>query len=122
MLSQAQSPAAAILASTVWGLGVCVMWPTMLASVAERYPRGGSWAMGLVGSAGALASFFVLPQLGAMFDRAKIEFAGGPEAFARLTGAAQLAVEAAAASLSFQRRSEERRGGTECDSTFRSRW
>src|SRR3546814_10178004 len=74
MLSQAQSPAAAILASTVWGLGVCVMWPTMLASVAERYPRGGSWAMGLVGSAGALASFFVLPPLGGMFDRAKIEF------------------------------------------------
>src|SRR3546814_13814390 len=79
------------------------MWPTMLASVAERYPRGGSWAMGLVGSAGALASFFVLPQLGAMFDRAKIEFAGGPEAFARLTGAAKLAVEDAAAALSFHR-------------------
>src|SRR3546814_10811194 len=103
MLSQAQSPAAAILASTVWGLGVCVMWPTMLASVAERYPRGGSWAMGLVGSAGALASFFVLPQLGAMFDRAKIEFAGGPEAFAQLTGAAQIAVEDAATSRPFQR-------------------
>jgi len=103
MLSQAQSPVAAVLASTVWGLGVCVMWPTMLASVAERYPRGGSWAMGLVGSAGALASFFVLPRLGAMFDQAKIEFAGGPEAFAQLTGAAKLAVEDAAASVSFQR-------------------
>ncbi|WOF44407.1 MFS transporter [Sphingopyxis indica] len=103
MLSQAQSPVTAILASTVWGLGVCVMWPTMLASVAERYPRGGSWAMGLVGSAGALASFFVLPQLGAMYDAAKVEFAGGPEAFAALTGAAKLAVEDAAASLSFQR-------------------
>ncbi|UUL82063.1 MFS transporter [Sphingomonas sp. S1-29] len=103
MLSQAQSPIAAIIASTVWGLGVCVMWPTMLASVAERYPRGGSWAMGLVGSAGAMASFFVLPQLGAMFDEAKIEFAGGPAAFASLTGAAKLAVEDAAASLSFQR-------------------
>lgn len=103
MLSQAQSPVAAILASTVWGLGVCVMWPTMLASVAERYPRGGSWAMGLIGSAGALASYLVLPQLGAMFDRAKIEFAGGPEAFAQLTGEARLAVEDAAASLSFQR-------------------
>ncbi|UIJ46747.1 MFS transporter [Sphingomonas cannabina] len=103
MLSLAQSPVAAILASTVWGLGVCVMWPTMLASVAERYPRGGSWAMGLVGSAGALASFFVLPLLGAMFDRAKIEFAGGPEAFAKLAGAAKLAVEDAAASVSFQR-------------------
>src|SRR3546814_12279667 len=81
MLSQAQSPAAAILASTVWGLGVCVMWPTMLASVAERYPRGGSWAMGLVGSAGAPASFFVLPQLGAMFDRAQLEFEIGRAAW-----------------------------------------
>ncbi len=103
MLSQAQSPFAAIVASTVWGLGVCVMWPTMLASVAERYPRGGSWAMGLVGSAGALASFFVLPQLGVMFDRAKVEFAGGPEAFKRLTGGALAAVEDAAASQSFAR-------------------
>ncbi len=89
MLSQAQSPVAAILASTVWGLGVCVMWPTMLASVSERYPRGGPWAMGLVGSAGALSIYFVLPELGEMFDRAKIEFAGGPEAFAQLTGDAQ---------------------------------
>ena len=103
MLSQAQTPVTAIIAATVWGMGVCVMWPTMLASVAERYPRGGSWAMGLVGSAGALASFFVLPKLGAMFDAAKIEFAGGPEAFAALTGAAKLAIEDAAASVSFQK-------------------
>ncbi len=103
MLSQAQSPVTAVIAATVWGLGVCVMWPTMLASVAERYPRGGAWAMGLVGSAGALASYLVLPQLGAMFDQAKIEFAGGPEAFAALTGAAKLAVEDAAASVSFQK-------------------
>jgi MFS family permease len=103
MLSQAQTPVTAIVAATVWGLGVCVMWPTMLASVAERYPKGGSWAMGLVGSAGALASFFVLPKLGAMFDEAKIEFAGGPEKFAQLTGAAKLAVEDAAASVSFQK-------------------
>ena len=103
MLSQAQSPVAAILASTVWGLGVAVMWPTMLASVAERYPRGGPWALGVVGSAGALSIYFVLPQLGAMFDAAKVEFAGGPEAFARLTGEARLAVEDAAASVSFER-------------------
>ena len=103
MLSQAQSPVSAILASTVWGLGVAVMWPTMLASVAERYPRGGPWALGVVGSAGALSIYFVLPQLGAMFDAAKVEFAGGPEAFAQLTGEARLAVEDAAASVSFER-------------------
>ena len=103
MLSRAQSPASAILASTVWGLGVCAMWPTMLASVAERYPRGDAWALGLVGSAGALASFFVLPRLGEMFDLAKVELAGGPEAFTRLGGDALRAVEDAAASQSFAR-------------------
>jgi MFS family permease len=103
MLSQANTPITAIVAATVWGFGVCVMWPTMLASVAERYPRGGSWAMGLVGSAGALASFFVLPKLGAMYDAAKIEFAGGPDKYAALTGTAKLAVEDQAASVSFQK-------------------
>lgn len=103
MLSQAQSPVSAIVASTVWGLGVCAMWPTMLASVAERYPRAGAWGMGLVGSAGALASFFVLPRLGAMFDAAKVELAGGPAAFEALTGPALQAVEDAAASVSFSR-------------------
>lgn len=103
LLSRAQSPVAAILASTVWGLGVCAMWPTMLASVAERYPRGGAWALGLVGSAGALSSFFVLPQLGAMFDAAKVALSGGPEAFTRLTGEALRQVEDAAASQSFAR-------------------
>lgn len=103
LLSQAQSPVSAILASTVWGLGVCAMWPTMLASVAERYPRGDSWALGLVGSAGALASFFVLPRLGEMFDQAKVELAGGPEAFTKLAGPALKAVEDAAASQSFAR-------------------
>lgn len=103
MLSQASSPLSAILASTVWGLGVCAMWPTMLASVSERYPRSGAWGMGLIGSAGALASFFVLPVLGQMFDRAKVELAGGESAFAALTGDALLNVEGAAAAYSFSR-------------------
>lgn len=103
MLSRAQSPASAILASTVWGLGVCAMWPTMLASVAERYPLGGAWALGLVGSAGALSSYFVLPLLGQMFDEYKVQYAGGPEAFKALTGEALKAAEDAAASASFAR-------------------
>ena len=59
--------------------------------------------MGVLGSAGALSIYFVLPQLGAMFDRAKVEFAGGPAAFEQLSGAALREVEDAAASLSFSR-------------------
>ncbi|MBL4603951.1 MAG: hypothetical protein JKY84_14495, partial [Emcibacteraceae bacterium] len=52
MLSLANSPITGFIAATVWGVGVCFMWPTMLASAAERYPRGGAWAIGLIGSAG----------------------------------------------------------------------
>ena len=49
LLSMASSPLLAFAAATVWGLGVCWMWPTMLAIVAERYPRGGAMAMGSYG-------------------------------------------------------------------------
>jgi hypothetical protein len=78
------------------------MWPTMLAAVADRYPRGGAWMMGLMGSAGALSSYFVLPQLGAIFDRVKIQAAGGADAFATLAGPEQAAVLAIAARESFR--------------------
>lgn len=84
LLSIANSPITGFLAATIWGAGVCFMWPTMLAAVAERYPRGGSWLIGLMGAAGALSSYLVLPQLGAIFDRAKLQAAGSPEALATL--------------------------------------
>jgi hypothetical protein len=83
-LSVADNPATALLAATVWGVGVCYMWPTMVASVAERFPRGGALFMGLTGFAGGLSIQFVLPRLGAIFDRAKLEAAGGVEKFATL--------------------------------------
>ena len=70
-LSAADSPVTAILAATVWGTGVCYMWPTMLAAAAERYPRSGAFGMGLIGSAGAAAIKFVLPEMGKIFDEAK---------------------------------------------------
>lgn len=88
LLGSAQSPVMALVAATVWGIGVCYMWPTMLATVAERYPRGGAWLIGLMGSAGALSIYFVLPRLGAIYDKAKLEAAGGAEALAGLQGGA----------------------------------
>lgn len=84
LLSIANSPITAVLAATVWAFGVCFMWPTMLAAVARRYPRSGPWGIGLVGFAGALAIYFVLPKLGAIYDHAKLEKAGGEDAFAAL--------------------------------------
>ncbi len=84
MLSVADSPVTGVIAATFWGAGVCFMWPTMLASAAERYPRGGAWTIGLIGSAGAMSTYIVLPILGAAYDRAKLEAAGGADAFAAM--------------------------------------
>jgi len=80
-LSVANSPVMGILAATVWGTGVCYMWPTMLATASERFPRGGALLMGLMGTAGTLSIRFVLPLMGAIYDSKKIEVAGGEVAF-----------------------------------------
>ncbi len=83
-LSFANSPVTAFLAATVWGIGVCYFYPTMVASVAERFPRGGALFMGLIGFAGGISIQYVLPKLGSVFDQAKLEAAGGLEKFAQL--------------------------------------
>ena len=90
-LSYANSPVTALLAATVWGTGVCYMWPTMLATASERFPRGGALLMGLMGTAGTLSIQFVLPLMGAIFDNKKVELAGGEAAFKALPqGSAEL--------------------------------
>ncbi len=53
-LSYASSPVTGLLAATLWGTGVCFMWPTMLAAASERFPRGGALLMVLMGTAGKL--------------------------------------------------------------------
>ncbi|MBW8755520.1 MAG: MFS transporter [Sphingomonadales bacterium] len=104
LLSIANSPVTAIMAATLWAFGVCFMWPTMLAAVSRRYPRSGPWGIGLVGFAGALAIYFVLPVLGQIYDQAKLAKAGGVDAFATLpTGSPELHQALAyAAQRSFQ--------------------
>ena len=81
-LSVANSPMTGLLAATIWGTGVCYMWPTMLATASERFPRGGALLMGLMGTAGTLSIQFVLPDDGQPSTIArKIEIAGGEAAF-----------------------------------------
>jgi predicted MFS family arabinose efflux permease len=104
LLSVANSPVTALVAATAWAFGVCFMWPTMLAAVSRRYPKSGPWGIGLIGFAGALAIYFVLPQLGKIYDTAKLEKAGGEDAFAALAaGSPELqSALAYAAEVSFQ--------------------
>jgi MFS family permease len=103
LLSIASSPFTALFAATLWALGVCFMWPTMLAAVSRRYPRGGPWSIGILGFAGAMAIYLVLPEIGKIYDKAKLEAAGGDQAFAALQPGAELQkVLAYAAERSFQ--------------------
>jgi MFS family permease len=87
LLSIAETPVPVFVAATVWGIGVCYMYPTMVASVSERYPRGGAFVMGIMGFAAGLANQIFLPIMGGIFDRARIAAAGGVEQLSRLTGA-----------------------------------
>jgi len=102
-LSLANSPITALLAATVWGVGVCYMWPTMLATASERFPKGGALLMGLMGTAGTLSIQFVLPLMGSIFDRKKVELAGGDAAFRALAAGPELdRVLGIAAQVSFR--------------------
>lgn len=101
-LSVAQSPALVFVAATIWGIGVCYMYPTMVASVAERYPRGGAFTMGIMGFAAGMANQIMLPIMGRIFDSARNEAAGGADALAALSGEELAAVLRYASSESFQ--------------------
>ena len=81
LLSIAETPLFAFFAATLWAIGICYFYPTMLGAVAERYPEGGALMIGLMGFAGGLASYSLLPWMGALFDQAKLEAAGGLDAF-----------------------------------------
>ncbi len=102
LLSLSQSPLPAFAAATLWGMGVCYMWPTMLAITSERFTKGGALAMGLMGFAGGLSIQFVLPLMGKVFDQAKIEAAGGVQQLSMLTGEALEKVTLYASVESFQ--------------------
>ena len=58
--------------------------------------------MGLIGTAGSLSTYFLLPEMGKIFDAAKIEAAGGEAAFAALSGDALTRVLAQASTASFR--------------------
>ena len=101
-LSFATSPVTGLLAATVWGCGVCFMWPTMLATASERFPYGGALLMGLMGTAGTLSIQFVLPAMGRIMDSKAIQITGSEAAYKALQGDELDRVRALAAPASFQ--------------------
>jgi MFS family permease len=69
MLAGVTSPAPAYVAATIFYVGVCFMWPTMLGITSERFPQGGAFTMGLMGFAGQFALGVIILKMGAVFDQ-----------------------------------------------------
>ena len=66
-MSQA-SGALLFAAATVFAVGVCFFWPTMLGFVNESLPKTGALGLAIMGGAGMLSTSFVLPIMGRMHD------------------------------------------------------
>ncbi len=56
--------------ATVFAVGVCYFWPTMLGVVSERMPKSGALGLGLMGAVGtAVVGLVTAPTMGQIADR-----------------------------------------------------
>jgi MFS family permease len=67
-LDGSSSALSALTAATIFGVGKTFLWPTMIGTTAELFPRGGPLLLSLMGGAGMLSVGLVLPVMGARMD------------------------------------------------------
>ena len=68
-LSFTETLGMAIVAGTIFGVGICYFWPTMLGVTSERVPKGGALALGLMGGIGmAIVGLVTSPMMGKVAD------------------------------------------------------
>jgi fucose permease len=68
-LSFADTTIIAFASATVFAIGICYFWPTMLGFVSERIPRSGALGLGLMGAVGmAVVGLITSPQMGKVAD------------------------------------------------------
>lgn len=59
-----------LAAATVFAVGVCYCWPTMLGLISERVPKSGALGLGLMGTVGmAVVGLVTAPLMGGIADR-----------------------------------------------------
>lgn len=81
------------VAATLFAVGVCFFWPTMLGFVAENYPKTGALGLAIMGGAGMLSVSIVLPVIGGWYDAGIAE---RTPAGTTLSGDALAAIQSAA--------------------------
>ncbi|UCC24352.1 MAG: MFS transporter [Gemmatimonadales bacterium] len=68
-LSYTETVVMTFAAATVFAVGVCYFWPTMLGVVSERVPRSGALGLGLMGAVGmATVGLITSPTMGSIAD------------------------------------------------------
>ena len=116
-LSYAETTVMAFASATVFAVGVCYFWPTMLGFVSERIPRSGALGLGMMGATGmAVVGLWTTPWMGRIADEvgherlpvvetsalladASVAFAGADESTAPDLAAAGEAVDEALAGV-----------------------
>ena len=68
LLSVANSAISAFAAATVFAIGICYFWPTMLGVTTERFPAGGALLLGVMGGIGNISVALTMPILGGIYD------------------------------------------------------
>lgn len=87
-LSAGGSAVSIFAAATVFALGVCYLWPTMLGFISERIPRSGALGLGLMGTVGmAVVGLVTSPWMGGIADRASHEILADDQTFVVLVEA-----------------------------------
>ncbi|PTY06827.1 MFS transporter [Verrucomicrobia bacterium LW23] len=66
-MSVAKDTISIYAAATVFAVGVCYFWPTMLGVVAERCPTTGALGLAIMGGAGMLSAGFIQPAMGIVY-------------------------------------------------------
>lgn len=67
------SGAMLFVGATIFGMGVCYFWPTMIGFVAEYLPRTGAVGLNLMGGAGMLAVSLYMIFMGSRYDSILLE-------------------------------------------------
>ena len=105
-LSYAETITVAFASATVFAVGICYFWPTMLGFVSERIPRSGALGLGLMGAVGmATVGLVTTPWMGRIADRIGHERLPAAETVALLEDATE-ALPAAAEAAPPERRED----------------
>jgi len=93
-LSFARGPVPTLAAATLFSVGVCYFWPTMLGFTSERLPRTGALGLAIMGGAGMLSVSLVLPWMGHLYDWQILKYLGEGASIETLRNAAAGSQEA----------------------------